>query len=120
MNTAAINSWLNEYVTAWNTNDPEDIGRLFTERAVYHPNPFEEPWRGRAAIVREWLGRRDAPGTTTFRYDLLATTEDTAIVRGWTTYVDPPREFSNIWVLRFDASGKCHEFSEWWMQRPAV
>ena len=37
-------------------------------------------------------------------------------VRGWTHYDDPPG-FSNLWVIRFDADGRCIEFTEWWMER---
>jgi hypothetical protein len=38
-------------------------------------------------------------------------------VRGWTKYFEPEREYSNIWVIRFDDEGRCTEFTEWWMRR---
>ena len=37
-------------------------------------------------------------------------------MRGWTHYVEPPSDFSNLWVIRFDAAGDCVEFTEWWME----
>jgi uncharacterized protein (TIGR02246 family) len=118
MDSTAVAAWVDQYIRAWNSNDPADIGRLFASDADYYTGPFDPPWQGRDAIVRNWLDRQDAPGSTTFRYEVLAATADTSLVRGWTRYHDPPREFSNIWLIRFDAHGHCREFTEWWMQRP--
>lgn len=117
MDASAVAAWVDGYVRAWNSNDPADIGRLFTKAAVYYPGPFEAPWVGRDAIIAEWLNRQDAPGSTTFRYEVLATGPRLGVVRGWTRYHRPPREFSNIWLVRFDARGRCREFTEWWIQR---
>ena len=30
----------------------------------------------------------------------------------------PPSTYSNLWVIRLDAEGRCTEFTEWWMQHP--
>jgi hypothetical protein len=30
----------------------------------------------------------------------------------------PPHTYSNLWVIRLDADGRCAEFTEWWMQHP--
>ena len=78
--------------------------------------PDTEPWRDRDGIVAGWLERKDEPGTWVFRYQVLAETADLAFVRGWTHYVEPPTDFSNLWVIRFDAAGRCVEFTEWWME----
>lgn len=116
--TSAITSWVEKYVQAWNSNDSADIGALFTDGAAYYAGPFETPWRGRDGIVREWLARKDEPGTTSFRYEVLATDGDTAIVRGWTKYHESGREYSNLWLVRFGPEGRCREFTEWWVERP--
>ncbi len=44
-----IERWLQGYLRAWESNDPEDIGRLFTDEAQYHTAPHREPWTGRDA-----------------------------------------------------------------------
>ena len=61
-----VTAWVNNYRKAWESNDPEDIGELFTPDAAYYPEPFAEPWTGREKIVEEWLKIKDDPGTTTF------------------------------------------------------
>jgi uncharacterized protein (TIGR02246 family) len=117
MDASTVAAWVERYVRAWETNDPADIGALFAADALYYPSPDEEPWQGRDAIVAGWLERKDEPGTWTFRYEVLGTTDDLAFVRGWTDYADPSSDYSNLWVLRFDAAGQCVEFTEWWMER---
>ena len=119
MDAAAVGEWVDRYVRTWNSNEATDIAGLFTNDAVYYTGPWDEPWQGREAIVRGWLGRKDEPGTTTFHYKVLATGPDLGVVRGWTQYHDePPREYSNLWVIRFGSDGRCQEFTEWWVERP--
>ena len=97
---------------------PQDIGQLFSDDAAYYPEPFSAPWRGRQAIVDQWLARKDEPGQTRFTWQPLAITDEVAIIQGQTTYRDPPRTYSNLWVIRLEPSGRCAEFTEWWMEHP--
>jgi uncharacterized protein (TIGR02246 family) len=109
-----VTTWIDGYVRAWNTNDPADIGHLFTEDAEYYTAPFRAPWRGRDQIVEEWLGRKDEPGETTFTWSPIAVTDEVAIIQGTTSY--PDETYSNLWVLRLDDDGRCRQFTEWWME----
>jgi uncharacterized protein (TIGR02246 family) len=118
MDTAIVSAWVEGYLKAWQTNDPQAIGDLFSADAQYYTSPFAEPWQGRDGIVQTWLAHADKPDDFTFRYEVLGTSEDSGIVRGWTTYKDPPKEYSNIWLVRFDDAGKCREFTEWWKEKP--
>jgi uncharacterized protein (TIGR02246 family) len=111
-----IGQWMDGYRTAWESNDPEDIGRLFAEQGVYHTEPYAKPWRGRQAIVDNWIRIKDEPGDTEFTWKTLATDGDLAIVQGDTIYRDPPRRYSNLWVIRLDPDGRATEFTEWWMR----
>jgi hypothetical protein len=111
-----VTAWIDGYVRAWNSNDPADIRVLFSEDAEYYTAPFRPPWRGHEQIVRGWLERRDEPGETTFEWRPVAVTDDVAIIQGTTTY--PDQTYSNLWVIRLDGTGRCREFTEWWMERP--
>ncbi len=113
-----LRAWVDRYVQAWNSNDAAEIGALFSEDAAYYTEPFRRPWRGRAEIVRQWLERKDEPGETTFDWRPLAVGPEVAVVQGETTYRTPPNTYSNLWVVRLDAEGRCTEFTEWWMQHP--
>ncbi len=118
MSNSAVAAWVDRYIAAWNSNDPQDIGRLFTADATYYTAPYREPWRGRDEIVREWIARKDEPQTFSFRYEVLVDGNDPGIVRGWTHYINPLRDYSNLWSIRLDGDGNCSEFIEWWMEQP--
>jgi uncharacterized protein (TIGR02246 family) len=115
MNMDDVEAWVEGYTRAWASNDSKDIGPLFTEDARYFTAPGREPWSGREAIVREWLGRKDEPGTWEFRFEPLAVVGDLAFVRGWTTYNDGP-DYDNLWVIQLAPDGRCSSFTEWWME----
>ncbi|MGH2403630.1 MAG: nuclear transport factor 2 family protein [bacterium] len=115
MKARAVATWVNRYVRAWKTNDPDDIKQLFSENARYFTAPFRRPWKGRKQIVEGWLGRKDQQGQWKFRYNVLAVTARKSFVRGWTTYVNQRAAYSNLWIIRLDAHGRCSEFVEWWM-----
>jgi uncharacterized protein (TIGR02246 family) len=76
--TARVQAWVDGYLQAWNSNDPDTIGALFTEGAAYFTEPHSRPWRGRAEIVRQWLHRKDDPGETQFRWHPLTVSVDAA------------------------------------------
>jgi ketosteroid isomerase-like protein len=116
MNASDVERWVDGYVHAWQSNDPAAIGRLFTDDALYFTAPDRDPWRGRDGIVAGWLERKDEPGQWGFRHEVLAVAGDLGFVRGWTTYANPPTEYSNLWVIRLTPAGQCAEFTEWWME----
>ena len=97
---------------------PGAIGALFGDDAAYYTEPHSSPWRGRDEIVRRWLDRKDEPGEAEFRWHPIAVTPDVAVVQGETVYRTPPHTYSNLWVIRLGAEGRCTEFTEWWMRHP--
>jgi len=118
--TDVVDKWITAYRAAWESNDPGDIGALFTDGALYYNEPFSEPARGRDAIVARWLERQDDPGTTTFTWKLLSEVDGLAFVQGETDY--GVAKYSNLWVIRFapssqSASPEATEFTEWWMDQ---
>jgi SnoaL-like domain len=115
MDETTVERWMRGYLRAWESNDPQDIGVLFTEDARYYTAPDREPWRGQERIVQGWLDRKDDPGGWQFRYELMAIAGYTAFVRGWTTYTNGDR-YSNLWVVRLDDQGRASEYTEWWME----
>jgi hypothetical protein len=119
-----VDRWLAGYVEAWRTYDRERIAGLFSADAEYRYHAYDEPVRGRDAIVRAWLGEdADQPGTWEAEYRAFAVDGDVAVAVGSTTYLVEPggpvdRVFDNCFTLRFDADGRCREFTEWYARRP--
>ena len=117
MDKAAFERWTDAYVKAWNSNDPEDIRALFTDDATYLTGPFDEPWQGIDRIVEQWIEEKDEPGTTEFRYEVIAADGDTGVVQGVTDYSvpPPPRTYGNIWVIRLTEDGRASYYLEFYM-----
>jgi ketosteroid isomerase-like protein len=122
---AAVDRWLADYVAAWKSYDRDAIAALYAEDAEVRYHPWDEPIRGRGAVVESWFGvgegapGRDAEGTYAAEYRPVALDGDLAVVVGVSTYAEPPTVYDNCFVIRFDADGRCSEFTEWFMERPA-
>ncbi len=131
MTRAEVDRWLERYLASWESYDRDAIGDLFADDVAYRYHPYDEPIRGREAVVASWLGEsdqagastRDEPGTYHASYRAVAVDGDVAVAVGRSTYSDEPggpavRVFDNCFVLRFGPDGRCREFTEWYMQRP--
>src|SRR4051794_9871597 len=120
---AQFQDWLNRYVAAWKSYEPQEIGDLFSADAEYLYHPQIEAVRGRDQIVASWLDGRDEPGTYDAEYEPIAIDGDSHVARGWSRYLEADGstlkdEYFNIYLCRFDADGRCSHFTEWWMQNP--
>ena len=108
-----VQSWLDRYVAAWRSNDPEMIGALFTEDVRYGYHPGDDPVVGRAAVVASWLESPDDPDSWIADYHPWAVTGDRAAATGETRYTNGSRYF-NVFLLTF-RDGSCSEFTEWFV-----
>jgi hypothetical protein len=121
---AHVQRWLDRYVQAWKSYDPDAIGDLFAEDAEYRYRPWDEPVRGRAAIVADWIAPdgaasgRDDPGTYDAHYAPWAIDGNRAVAVGTSDYFTDAtqakrtRRFHNTYLLEFDADGRCRSFTE--------
>jgi hypothetical protein len=114
-----VNAWLARYIDAWRTYQPDAIGDLFSEAAEYRYRPWDEPLGGRQAIVSDWLANRDEPDTYSADYTAWAVDGDRAVATGTSTYDGSAgrRAFHNVFLLTFDADGRCREFTELFIEQ---
>ena len=121
---ATVERWLADYVAAWKSYDREAIAALYAEDAECRYHPYDEPIRGRDAIVESWFGQgesapsRDPEGTYDATFHPVAIDGDLAVAVGASSYTDPAVVYDNCFLVRFDADGRCREFTEWFMERP--
>ena len=131
MDRTDAQEWLDRYVAAWLSYDADDIASLFTEDVLYRYHPYDDPIVGREAVVASWLGEansdgastRDAPGTYAAQYEPVAVDGEVVVATGTSSYrerLDGPivRVYHNCFVMRFDAEGRCQEFTEYYIRRP--
>jgi ketosteroid isomerase-like protein len=117
VNRRDVQAWLDAYVAAWRSYDRAAIGDLFTEDATYAYHPWDDPLVGRDAIVASWLEDPDEPDSWRADCRPLLAQGNRAIVTGVTHYARGA-VYDNLWVMRFDADGRCADFVEWYMKRP--
>ncbi len=126
-----VKRWLDDYVSAWKSYDADEIAALFADDVEYRYHPYDEPVRGRDAVVASWLGEsehegaseRDEPGTYEASYAPVAVDGDVAVATGTSTYTKEPGGpvdsiYHNCFVIRFAEDGRCREFTEWFIKQP--
>jgi hypothetical protein len=130
MDHHSAQGWLDRYVAAWLSYEPQDIAALFSEDVAYRYHPSDEPIVGRLEVVAAWLGEsgadgvstRDAPGTYEAAYSPVAVDGDTVVATGTSRYREVPdgpvvRIYDNCFVMRFDGDGRCSQFTEYYNRR---
>lgn len=124
MDTRAFDGWLRAYGRAWEARDPEAAADLFTEDASYYETPFDPPATGRSAILNYWSAVPRYQRDISFRYQILAVTEDQGIARWWASFtrVENGRrvELDGVFLVTMDESDRCATFREWWHRREDV
>ncbi len=107
----------------WETYDPDAVGDLFSEDSTYSYYPYDDPIRGRLAIVASWIDGKDPPGTYEARYEPVAIDGNLAVAHGRSRYfkdaskAELVREYDNLFLIEFDDHGRCRSFREWYMGR---
>ena len=118
LDRAAFQAWLDRYIAAWRSNDPAQVADLFSEDATYRHRPTDTPLHGRAAIVADWTDDPDDPATWQADHAPLAIDGEIHVASGQSRYLAPDGGtdvlYSNVFVCRFDAEGRCSDFTEWW------
>jgi uncharacterized protein (TIGR02246 family) len=118
----AVEGWMAAYEAAWRAPGTAGLAALFTPDATYLQSPYEEPITGLDQIARMWDDEREGPGEVfTTTTEIVALEGATAVVRIEVHYGDPvQQEYRNLWIIRFDSTGRCRSFEEWpfWPGRP--
>jgi ketosteroid isomerase-like protein len=119
MDLSTFDRWLTAYGRAWETGDAQAAGDLFTEDAAYLETPFDEPMRGRAAVMAYWS---DVPLTQSdirFDYEILAVAGDRGIAHWRASFLraGARMELDGMLTAALDGQDRCCEFREWWHRR---
>jgi hypothetical protein len=117
-----FSDWLKRYFEAWASNDPAQVTGLFSEGALYHYGPFQEPIRGRETIVANWVAGSGQQSGVEYRFEVLAVQGDLGIAHWVVSYRQASGqrkrfELDGILVLRFNSAMECVEHREWFSSR---
>jgi hypothetical protein len=114
--------WLMRYGSAWTNRDAEAAGQLFSPEAAYYETPFDAPMLGTAAIRQYWTdGAVNGQREVRFAATPLAIDGRTGFAHWRATFCRAKNnafvELEGILSARFDETGRCAEFREWWHRR---
>jgi ketosteroid isomerase-like protein len=112
---AAVDRWVARYERAWRTPGIEPLAELFTPDVTYVPSPWAQPIVGLSLLGSWWDAERTGPDEPfTMTSEVVAVDGQTAVVRIEVDYQrDDPSRWRDLWILRFDADGRCARFEEW-------
>jgi hypothetical protein len=118
MNRSDVERWVDGYQRAWRTAGTGGLGDLFSPDASYLSSPWAAPVEGLAAISRFWEDEREGPDEPfTMAREIIAVDGTTAVVRVSVDYhgrgVTSAQRWRDLWVIGFDADGRCVAFEEW-------
>ena len=107
--------WIARYERAWRSPGTDLLADVFAENATYSPAPFDDALAGLAHISRFWEAEREGPDE---RFELswepVALDGGVAVARVEVAYAGPPvRLYRDLWIVSFDADGRCAAFEEW-------
>ena len=119
MDLPSVKPWLDAYGRAWETRSPEMAGVLFTEDASYQESPYDEPMRGRSAIVEYWSHIPRTQEYILFDHEIIALTSDVAIIHWTASFARIPSKakvkLDGIFLLNFEGN-LCRSLREWWVR----
>ena len=119
MDLTIAKQWLEDYKTAWETQSPELIAKLFTSEGQYFETPFLVH-TGYQQIYDYWIAAPLTQKDINFQYKIFGLFEGKVIAH-WNskfTRADIPKELDGIFLLDLDAEGKCKVLREWWHSKP--
>lgn len=115
---SALSSWLDAYGEAWESRDADAAATIFSKDATYQVTPYEDPHVGREGVRSYWAGVTENQRNVRFEYEPISVSGNTGVAH-WSADFDvapdgPHIELNGIFVLQFDADGKCRRLREWW------
>ncbi len=122
LTTAALEKWLAGYERAWESRDPARAAELFTPNALYREMPFEAPKAGQAGIREYWSSVTADQRDINFKSQVVAVNGQTGVAHWSAIFTTPSTgarvELDGMFLLTFDANGRCTELREWWHLKP--
>lgn len=118
LSPATLDGWLKQYGAAWEARDGAAAAALFTADASYHEMPFDAPKAGRAGIESYWREVTADQRDVKFKYEAIAVNGNTGVAHWSAEFrlqsTGATVKLDGVFVLDFDASGKCAKLREWW------
>jgi hypothetical protein len=113
MERATLEKWISHYEKVWRTPGTDRLGELFADEVSYLASPWEQPMQGLEDLATFWELQRDgADEEFEMTSEVVAVDGDVGVARIEVRYGNGDR-WRDIWIVHFDAEGRCVHFEEW-------
>ena len=114
---AAARAWVEGWTKGWESADPEAIGALYAEGAVYRSHPFREPEKSAREYARRAFADEELAEC---RFGEPVVHGDRAAVEYWAVLLaeGDAETLAGIALLRFGADGLVVEQHDYWAMQP--
>jgi hypothetical protein len=113
MDRLALEKWIADYERVWRTAGTDGLAELFAADVGYLASPWEQPIQGLEDLATFWEMQRDGPDEEfAMTSDVVAVDGEVGVARIEVRYGNGDR-WRDIWIVRFDAEGRCAHFEEW-------
>jgi hypothetical protein len=113
MDARTVDNWIDTYILAWRTPGTEDLSGIFTDDVSYQTSPFKPPMKGLKELATFWEESRSDPDEEfTMTHEPVANEGDFSVVKVDVQYKNG-EHWKDIWIMQFDALGRCFSFEEW-------
>jgi ketosteroid isomerase-like protein len=112
----SVHAWLEGWSKGWATADPEPIGALYADDAVFRSHPFREPHVGRAGAHEYAHFAFEEEETVEFRFGEPIVDGDRAAVEYWAILRSDGKDHTllGVAVLRFGPDGLVVSQRDYW------
>jgi len=114
-------AWLDALKRAWEERDARAAANLFSVDAVYRETPFEEPMRGREAILKYWEHVPKTQDRVKFDYQILEVSKARGIARWQASFLRIRTgvlvNLDGVMVAYMNTENQCTLFEEWWSRQ---
>jgi limonene-1,2-epoxide hydrolase len=116
MGRVQVEGWVEALRSAWELRDATRIGVLFTEEAVYQPQPFGKSLLGREAIIAHWSEELSRQEEVEVNMGRPLVDGDRVAVEWWAVVTNQGRQSTDCGalLLEFDED-RCQGLWEYWM-----
>lgn len=117
LSTQRFEAWIEAYGKAWIARDSNRFGALFAEDAIYYWTPFNEPLKGREAIVAAFSKAVGGERDIEYGARVLYTSAELGAAH-WSAALTKLRggkrqHLDGIFVVVFNEAGKAISLRQW-------
>ena len=119
MDKNIFTNWFHKLGKSWSALNPHEAAHLFSKDVEYYESVFNHPCSNWDEVLNLWKVIPHNQKEVTFRFEIIATEENTAVANWQVIRVLVPsnqkQTIDGIFVIKLNKEGYCNYFKQWRM-----